>query len=125
MVHAATSGLCSKPVSPVTVDLKPKEHGAYAILIIPIATSLAISGVSVTGGAVAIASLAGFFAHEPLLVVLGRRGLRAKRDAPQARSLAPGRARNDRDRHKWGSPPQACSPALPAPAHADAPPRHG
>ncbi|PAY18160.1 hypothetical protein CKO51_17785 [Rhodopirellula sp. SM50] len=64
--------------------LKPKEHGAYAILGIPIATSLLIAGLSVPGVCVAIASVTGFLAHEPLLVAWGHRGSRAQRSTPTA-----------------------------------------
>lgn len=71
-------------------SLKPKEHGAYAILVIPILSSIAVAGVGLVGVAVAIASLAGFFAHEPLLVALGHRGPRAKRNSPAAKRRAQG-----------------------------------
>ncbi|QDV47059.1 hypothetical protein Enr13x_69680 [Stieleria neptunia] len=64
--------------------LKPKEHGAYAILGIPIATSLLIAGISLPGVCVAIASVTGFLAHEPLLVAWGHRGSRAQRSTPTA-----------------------------------------
>lgn len=64
--------------------MKPKEHGAYAILAIPIVTSLLIAGVSVSGACIAMAAFAGFLAHEPLLILWGRRGLRAKRSTPSA-----------------------------------------
>ncbi|TWU33931.1 YwiC-like family protein [Novipirellula artificiosorum] len=66
------------------MEHKPKEHGAYAILIIPILTSLAAGGVSWVGVCVAAASVAGFLAHEPLLVMIGHRGPRAKRSATTA-----------------------------------------
>lgn len=65
-------------------DLKPKEHGAYAIIGIPIVTALIIAGPTAVGLGVAIASFAGFFAHEPLLVSIGRRGKRAQRTTPAA-----------------------------------------
>jgi hypothetical protein len=73
-----------------TVSLKPKEHGAYAIVIIPMLTALVASDVSIVGFGVVVASLAGFFAHEPLLVSLGHRGQRVRRDAPDAPSRAIG-----------------------------------
>lgn len=65
--------------------MEPKEHGAYAILGIPIVTSLIIAGASVSGVCIAIAAIAGFLAHEPLLIVWGLRGQRAKRSTPAAR----------------------------------------
>lgn len=67
------------------MSLKPKEHGAYAIVVIPMLTALAASNVSLVGIAVIVAALAGFFAHEPLLVALGHRGGRVQREAPNAR----------------------------------------
>ena len=72
------------------VSLKPKEHGAYAIVMIPMLTAVVTQGVGVVGAAVVVATLAGFFAHEPLLVALGHRGRRVRRDAPEARTRALG-----------------------------------
>ena len=65
--------------------LKPKEHGAYAILGIPIVTALLVAGPQVAGVCVAIAAVAGFLAHEPMLVAVGHRGARAQRATPAAR----------------------------------------
>lgn len=65
--------------------MKPKEHGAYAILAIPIVTAILITGPTVVGLCVAVASIAGFLAHEPLLVSLGHRGARAQRTTPAAK----------------------------------------
>lgn len=59
----------------------PREHGAYAQLVAPLVTSLAVAGVSVSSLALAIACLVAFLAHESLLVVLGVRGPRARREA--------------------------------------------
>ena len=73
-----------------SISLKPKEHGAYAIVTIPMLTALITSGISLVGVAVVVTSLAGFFAHEPLLVTLGHRGGRVRRDAPGARPRAIG-----------------------------------
>lgn len=66
-------------------NLKPKEHGAYAILAIPIATGLIVGGPTVIGLLVTVASIVGFLTHEPLLVLWGHRGGRALRAAPQAK----------------------------------------
>jgi hypothetical protein len=66
-------------------NLKPKEHGAYAILAIPIATGLIVGGPTVVGLLVTVASIIGFLSHEPLLVLWGHRGGRALRAAPQAK----------------------------------------
>jgi hypothetical protein len=64
--------------------MRPKEHGAYAILAIPTLTSLCISGVHVAGLCIAIAAATGFLANEPLLVAWGQRGKRAQRSSPSA-----------------------------------------
>jgi hypothetical protein len=78
----------SSSSKPKAANLKPKEHGAYAILAIPMATSLVLTGWTVVGVAVVIASVAGFFTHEPLLVSLGHRGKRAARESPTAKRQA-------------------------------------
>lgn len=65
-------------------NLKPKEHGAYAILAIPMLTAIISAGQTIVGICVAGASIAGFLAHEPLLVALGHRGARAQRTTPAA-----------------------------------------
>jgi hypothetical protein len=70
--------------TPSAAKLQPKEHGAYAILGVPLVTALVISGFSFAGICVAIAAVAGFLAHEPLLVVWGHRGMRAKNATPGA-----------------------------------------
>ncbi len=49
----------------------PKEHGAYGQLAFPLVTALAVSGTSVPAGLIALAVVACFLAHEPLLVLLG------------------------------------------------------
>ena len=64
--------------------LRPKEHGAYAILGIPIVAALIAGGLSIAGSCVAIAAVAGFLAHEPLLVAWGHRGRRAQQSTPTA-----------------------------------------
>jgi hypothetical protein len=65
--------------------LYPKEHGAYAMLGIPLMTALAASGFTVAGVWVAIAAIAGFFSNEPLLVACGHRGGRVQHSTPQAK----------------------------------------
>lgn len=69
-----------------SAKLHPKEHGAYAILGIPMVTALIMGGLNPIGMCIAIAAWAGFVAHEPLLVVWGHRGLRAQGNTPAARS---------------------------------------
>lgn len=80
----STIPIQSSSVGQPTAKLQPKEHGAYAILGIPIVTALAVTGPTVVGACVAAASVAGFLAHEPLLVALGHRGSRAQRITPVA-----------------------------------------
>jgi hypothetical protein len=55
----------------------PREHGAYFQMALPIVTSFAIAGVAMPAVWFAIAVIFAFLAHEPLLTVLGLRGLRA------------------------------------------------
>ena len=60
--------------------LLPREHGAYGQMAFPLITSFAVAGVSTPALLIAVGVVAGFLAHEPLLVLLGRRGLRARRE---------------------------------------------
>jgi hypothetical protein len=57
----------------------PKEHGAYGQLAFPLVTGFAVAGVNGAALLVAVAAMAGFLSHEPLLVLLGRRGSRLQR----------------------------------------------
>jgi hypothetical protein len=67
-------------MTPDPIFLFPREHGAYGQLAFPLITSLAVAGFSTTALLIVLSVVAGFLAHEPLLVLLGRRGARAKRD---------------------------------------------
>lgn len=58
--------------------LWPKEHGAYAQLGLPLATALALAPPSVGAVALCVSAVCGFLAHEPALVLAGRRGARAR-----------------------------------------------
>lgn len=63
----------------------PKEHGAYGQLAFPIVTSLAVAGISRAAVFTVVAVVALFLAHEPTLVLLGHRGVRARNtDAQRA-----------------------------------------
>jgi hypothetical protein len=71
--------------------LLPREHGAYAQVVFPLLTALALG----RGGAAqfywAAAALAVFVAHEPLLILAGERGRRSRADlSADARKLAGG-----------------------------------
>lgn len=57
--------------------LLPREHGAYAQLLVPIATALLLRTPTWPSVLFAVAACAAFVANEPLLVVLGHRGRRA------------------------------------------------
>jgi hypothetical protein len=58
----------------------PREHGAYGQLLLPLATALAISDIHASASLTSLAALAAFVAHEPLVVLLGGRGARARRE---------------------------------------------
>ena len=64
--------------------LHPKEHGAYAILGMPLLAALLIGGVTAVGVLTILAAVAGFLANEPLMVAWGRRGQRARSATPTA-----------------------------------------
>lgn len=62
------------------MSLLPKEHGAYGQMAFPLVTSFAVAGVTMPALLLALGVIAGFLAHEPLLVLIGKRGARARRD---------------------------------------------
>ena len=65
----------------------PREHGAYSQMALPLVTSFVISGVTLAAALTGLAVLFGFLAHEPLLVLLGRRGVRVTAAAaPRAKA---------------------------------------
>lgn len=71
---------------PARVQLRPREHGAYAMLIFPIVSGLAMGGLSWAGIAFAVLAVSGFLAHESILVVRGARGERIRsKEAAHAR----------------------------------------
>lgn len=57
----------------------PREHGAYGQLLFPMLTALAIGRPSAAAWLTAAAAVAVFAAHEPALVMLGRRGAALRR----------------------------------------------
>lgn len=61
-------------------SLAPREHGAYGQLFVPLVAALAMGRPSIGAAGLAIAGSAVFFAHEPALILLGRRGDRARRE---------------------------------------------
>jgi len=58
----------------------PREHGAYGQLGLPLVAALAMGRPTTSSLLFAASAIAGFIAHEPLLVWLGRRGPRARRE---------------------------------------------
>jgi hypothetical protein len=58
----------------------PKEHGAYGQMAFPLATAFAVAGPSAAGVLIGLAMAAGFFGHEALLIALGFRGARTRRE---------------------------------------------
>jgi hypothetical protein len=69
------------------MTLFPREHGAYGQMAFPLVTSFAVAGISAPAVLTGLAVVAGFLAHEPLLVVLGRRGVRVRRERSRAGTL--------------------------------------
>jgi YwiC-like protein len=57
----------------------PREHGTYGQLLFPLLTALALGRPTIAALALAVAALAALLCHEPILIVLGRRGPRAHR----------------------------------------------
>lgn len=58
----------------------PREHGAYGQVGFPLATALALTGLARASLLLALAVVAVFLAHEPLQVLVGGRGARARRE---------------------------------------------
>lgn len=67
-------------------SLLPREHGAYAEILLPLAAVMLAGEPGIASLLLMMAALAGFLAHEPVALLLGRRGLRA-RDAHRAAAL--------------------------------------
>lgn len=68
----------------------PREHGAYGQLAFPIAAALGSGSPRLASWLLVIAFVAAFIAHEPVLVLIGQRGPRARRErrADAIRTLA-------------------------------------
>jgi hypothetical protein len=63
---------------PAPRRLLPREHGAWGQLLLPLAAALAMGRPAAAAWLLAAAAVLLFVAHEPLLVLLGRRGERAR-----------------------------------------------
>jgi hypothetical protein len=73
---------------PRSRSLLPREHGAYAQLGAPLIAALAMRVPTAAAICLALAATCAFLANEPLLVVLGHRGRRARAvNGPRARRL--------------------------------------
>jgi hypothetical protein len=59
-------------------SLVPHEHGAYGQIALPIVTGLSLGRPTASALMLGLGALAGFMAYEPLLVLTGRRGARAR-----------------------------------------------
>jgi hypothetical protein len=67
--------------------LWPREHGTYGELLFPLATALILGRPGLVALGLSAIALGGFLAHEGLVVAMGRRGDRARReDGPRART---------------------------------------
>lgn len=67
-------------------SLMPKEHGAYAEAAFPLATGVILGSPGIVSWLLVLAAAFAFFAHEPVLVLRGVRGVRARNaDADRAR----------------------------------------
>jgi hypothetical protein len=74
--------------SPSPRTLVPHEHGAYGQLAMPLLTALAIGRPGLASLGLAASVVLAFLAHEPLLVLVGQRGRRAREaDGPRATRL--------------------------------------
>jgi hypothetical protein len=60
--------------------LVPKEHGAYFQLAVPLITALLMGRATTSALLFTFSAIAAFLSHESLLVLIGRRGLRARRE---------------------------------------------
>ncbi len=61
--------------------LLPREHGAYGQLLVPLVTALFVFGrPSLPSGLLVLSAILLFWSHEPMLVILGQRGTRPRRE---------------------------------------------
>jgi hypothetical protein len=77
--RAAGRGGAARPAAGPR-SLAPREHGAYGQIFVPLACALAMGRPTIGAAGIAVVGCAVFFAHEPALVLLGKRGARALRE---------------------------------------------
>ncbi|UCG86700.1 MAG: YwiC-like family protein [Gemmatimonadota bacterium] len=58
--------------------LLPREHGAYAEIVFPVLTGIALGAPAVASICFGVSAIAFFLMHEPVAVLRGMRGTRAK-----------------------------------------------
>lgn len=70
--------------------LLPQEHGTYGEILLPLIAVLGLGAAGPAAWGMAAAALGGYLSHEGFVVLLGRRGPRAKREhaRPAWRSVA-------------------------------------
>lgn len=73
---AFTDTQTSAKTTPPPAMLWPKEHGAYAEVLFPLATALALGRPTLVAVLLVTASIGAFLLHEPVLVMVGARGRR-------------------------------------------------
>jgi hypothetical protein len=78
--NEASPGERPRAASGRSTSLLPREHGAYAQVIFPILTVLALAVPKPATLLLAVTIAAGFLVHEPVVVLLGQRGARTKRE---------------------------------------------
>ena len=59
----------------------PREHGAYAQIAFPLITALALGSPGIASLLFVVSIIAVFMLHEPIMILTGARGGRAKREA--------------------------------------------
>lgn len=66
--------------NPKAPSLAPKEHGAYGQISMPLLSALCAHTPNWASLLLTIGAFSVFFAHEPLLILIGHRGNKAKRE---------------------------------------------
>lgn len=80
-VSSELTGSLHAPVAAAAKKLRhglmPREHGAYAQLLLPVLTALIVLPLNFAALSMAVVISAVFLAHEPVLVLIGHRGQKA------------------------------------------------
>lgn len=80
----------TRPGRPLKTVLFPREHGAYAQLGLPLLTVFLVGRPTLSAVLLTVTAWTGFFAHGPLFVLVGRRGIGGRGQAlpPERRRMA-------------------------------------